>query len=165
MERRLVIMRHAKSSWKSPAETDHERPLNSRGRRSAPAIASELVSRSWQPQHILSSDAARTRETAQLMLGEWEDGIGSDFVANLYLAGPQELQIELCAISDEVETLLVLGHNPGWETVVYRLSTVGVTMKTATAALLRCDGCESWSDAFDQTWQLEEVINPRELVE
>ena len=142
MERRLVVMRHAKSSWKSPAETDHERPLNDRGRRSAPLVAHELSRLEWQPQHILSSDATRTRETAQLLLAEWEDGIAAQFVSNLYLAGPSELKFELCMVSDEVETLLVLGHNTGWETVVYELCDVGVTMKTATTALLTCSECE-----------------------
>ncbi len=164
MERRLVVMRHAKSSWKSPAETDHQRPLNQRGQRSAPMIAAELSQRDWVPQQILSSDATRTRETAQLMLGEWEDGIQTEFVSNLYLAGPEELKYELCAISDEVEVLLVLGHNPGWESVVHRLTDVPVTMKTASTALLKSSHCESWSDAFDAAWELEDIINPRELL-
>lgn len=156
-------MRHAKSDWSSGADTDHERPLNARGRRSAPLIASHLSDLGWQPQHILSSDARRTQETAELLLETWEDGIGIEFTRNLYLAGPEELQFELCAVSDEVETLLVLGHNPGWESVVHRLSDVGVTMKTATAAMLHSAACESWSDAFEAGWTLHEVINPREL--
>ena len=164
MKRRLIVMRHAKSSWKAPAEADHDRPLNERGRRSAPAIAEELRNLGWEPQHILSSDAQRTRETAELLLREWEDGIQAEYNANLYLAGTEDLKSELCAVSDEVETLLVLGHNPGWETVVYRLCNVGVTMKTATAALLTTNNCESWSDAFASDWELENVVNPRDLI-
>ncbi len=163
MERRIVVMRHAKSDWNTNAQTDHERPLNDRGRRSAPLVAKHLTSLGWQPQHILSSDARRTRETADLLLHAWEDGIGVEFNSKLYLAGPKELQFELCAVSDEVETLLVLGHNPGWESVVHRLSDVGVVMKTATAALLQSASCESWSDVFDAEWTLNEIINPREI--
>lgn len=163
MERRIVVMRHAKSDWNTKAQTDHERPLNDRGRRSAPLVAKHLAAMDWQPQHILSSDARRTRETAELLLDEWEDGIGVEFTSKLYLAGPAELKFELCAVSDEVETLLVLGHNPGWESVVHRLSDVGVTMKTATAAMLQTDACESWSEAFHSDWMLHEIINPREI--
>lgn len=163
MERRIVVMRHAKSDWDTNAKNDHERPLNKRGRQSAPMVANHLSTLGWQPQHILSSDARRTRETAELLLESWEDGIGVDFTSKLYLAGPSELQFELCVVSDEVETLLVLGHNPGWEGVVYRLTDVGVTMKTATAAMLHSDACESWSDAFDADWTLHEIINPREI--
>lgn len=163
MERRLVVMRHAKSSWNSEEQTDHERPLNDRGRRSAPLIAAQLTTLNWQPQHILSSDAKRTRETADLLLQEWEDGVGVEFSPSLYLAGPKDLALEMCAVSDEIETLLVLGHNPGWEGVVHQLADVGVTMKTATAALLESKDCESWSDAFQATWTLENVLHPRDF--
>jgi phosphohistidine phosphatase len=111
---------------------------------------------------MLSSDARRTRETATLLLGQWEDGVGIDYCASLYLASAEELKSELLRVSDEVETLLVLGHNPGWEGVVYRLTGESITMKTATAALLQAE-CETWGDAFRSEWILEGVVNPRDL--
>ena len=63
MHRRLIIMRHAKSSWTSGALSDHERPLNARGIRDAPRVGAALVKRGWLPQLVLSSDSERTRET------------------------------------------------------------------------------------------------------
>ena len=63
MKRRLIVMRHAKSSWKDPGQTDHERPLNGRGRRSAPLVAARLAELGWAPTRVHSSDAARTVET------------------------------------------------------------------------------------------------------
>ena len=80
-------MRHAKSSWDSPAKNDHERPLNDRGRRDSPRVAQHLAEIGWQPQLILSSDAQRTRETAELMLSVWEAGVAVEFSPELYLAG------------------------------------------------------------------------------
>ena len=136
MERQLIVMRHAKSSWDSSAVTDHERPLNARGRRDTPRVAKRLVDLGWQPQHILSSDSQRTRDTCNLLLSSWEDGIGVDYLASLYLAGPKAVADEFQQLSDEVTTLLVLGHNPGWEAIVHRLSDQSVTMKTASAAML-----------------------------
>ena len=59
-ERRLILMRHAKSSWKQPGLTDHDRPLNGRGRQDAPAMADALVARGWLPDAVVSSTAART---------------------------------------------------------------------------------------------------------
>ena len=59
MERRLIVMRHAKSSWKNESLRDHERPLNKRGRRDAPRIGEELASLGWVPQRVISSDATR----------------------------------------------------------------------------------------------------------
>ncbi len=63
MTRRLIVMRHAKSSWKHAGLTDHQRPLNKRGRKDAPRVARALIERGWTPRRVLSSDAARTRET------------------------------------------------------------------------------------------------------
>ena len=125
-------------------------------------VAQHLKKLDWQPQHILSSDATRTRETASLLLAEWEVGVGVEFTDNLYLAGPDDLKMEMHAVSEEIETLLVLGHNPGWEGIVYQLSSESVTMKTGTAALLQAN-CESWSDAFDTSWELHDTIYPRHL--
>ena len=82
--------------------------------------------------------------------------------AALYHAGVSALQHELPRVSDEVETLLVLGHNPGWEDVVFRLCGEAVTMKTATAVLLQAE-CESWNDAFCTKWSVASIIYPREI--
>ena len=68
MAKRLLVTRHAKSSWKSGEDSDHARPLNKRGRRDAPRVAAHLVGLGWVPEQVLSSDSQRTRETLGLML-------------------------------------------------------------------------------------------------
>ena len=75
MERRLIVMRHAKSSWKSDAETDHLRPLNKRGRDSAPLVAARLVELGWIPEAVYSSDSLRTRETWDGMMNALYHGL------------------------------------------------------------------------------------------
>lgn len=162
MERRLIVMRHAKSSWNTEGMSDHERPLNKRGRHDTPRIAHHLIELGWQAQHIVSSDAQRTRETAVQLLAQWEDGIQVDFLASLYLAGFEAFHDALSSVNDEIDTLLFLGHNPGCESIVHRLTDELVVMKTATAALLTAE-CESWSDAHSITWELQQVIYPRDL--
>ena len=162
MERRLIAMRHAKSSWSSDAPTDHARPLNARGRRDAPRVAKRLTQLDWTPQYVLSSDSQRTRETCGLMAQCWEEGIEIEFLPTLYHAGASELQDELPRVLDEVETLMVVGHNPGWQEIVYRLCEEPVTMKTAAAALLEAD-CDAWGDAFRTRWSLHGVVYPKEL--
>ena len=67
MVRRLVIMRHAKSSWKDQNLDDHERPLNSRGRRDAPIVADAIFNRGWIPELILVSSSKRTLQTLEGM--------------------------------------------------------------------------------------------------
>ena len=162
MDRKLIVMRHAKSSWDSPGQADHQRSLNDRGKRDSPRVALHLASLDWQPQFVLSSDAQRTRETAALMLSVWEAGIDANYSANLYLAGTDQLEEEIGSVSEEVETLLTLGHNPGWESVVHRLTGESIVMKTGTAALLT-GFCETWKQAFAISWTLDDVVYPRDL--
>jgi hypothetical protein len=67
MQRRLMIMRHAKSAWSSDVASDHERPLNKRGRRDAPRVGKRLAKLGWVPEFVVSSDSRRTRETWERM--------------------------------------------------------------------------------------------------
>ena len=67
MRTRLIVMRHAKSSWSDASLDDHDRPLNKRGRRDAPRIARELDNRNWIPDRIRVSTSKRTMETLELM--------------------------------------------------------------------------------------------------
>ncbi len=162
MTRRLIVMRHAKSSWNSPGHSDHERPLNGRGRRDAPKIGAALVERGWTPELVLSSDAQRTRETFAGMSEFFPSAMEARYLPSFYHAGLGAAQGELPAVPDQVACLLVLGHNPGWEDLVDWLAGEDIVMKTANAALLSLD-LESWSAALQPgKWKLEDVIRPRE---
>lgn len=155
-------MRHAKSSWKSGAPTDHGRPLNKRGRKAAPKVGAELAARGWVPTLVLSSDSTRTRETFQRM----KEALGFEgeveFLSSLYHAGIAEAREVLRGVPDDVKRVLVLGHNPGWEELVAYLCAQSVVMKTGCAALLRGKG--SWEELIErEAWALEDVIYPRNL--
>ncbi len=164
MLRRLIIMRHAKSDWSTDAATDHERPLNERGRKDAPRIARELVARGWEPTHILSSDARRTRETCELMLAEFVEQPKLHFLQSLYHAGLQDIDSAVAALPDAVQTAMVLGHNPGWERAVHLLSGQPATLTTANAALLTIEA-DHWAEAIEQrvAWELVDILRPKEL--
>lgn len=164
MEYRLIVMRHAKSDWNTDAETDHARPLNKRGRRDAPKIARRLVELGWQPSHVVSSDSQRTTETFQLMEGAFTDGPSVDFLGSLYHAGIRELEDAVNAMPDDRPTVLALGHNPGWQDCIHRLTGEFEEMTTANAALMTIEA-GSWAEAIHsrQKWTLVEMIRPREL--
>lgn len=105
--RRVILMRHAKSSWGQPGLADHARPLNERGKRSARALGEWLRRRTFLPDQILSSTSRRTRETCERLGFEVE----TRFLDSLYHAEPDDL---LGALQQgEGECVLVLGHNPG----------------------------------------------------
>ena len=108
MTRTLILTRHAKSSWDDPLLSDHDRPLNKRGRKSAPAIGDWLKENGWLPDEVISSTSTRTRETWDRM---GLQAAAISFTQDLYHASPDEM---LAALSNATEgTVLMLGHNPG----------------------------------------------------
>lgn len=170
MPKRLILMRHAKSSWSSDADNDHARPLNNRGRRDAPRIAHHLCARAWTPQLVLSSDATRTRETWALMepvFHEHDITPSVHYTRALYHAGYKQVRQEAAALADRlasVETILVLGHNPGWEKMLYKLCGQSHRVTTANAALLSHSG-DAWDDALSDRaeWRFHAILRPKEL--
>ena len=160
--KRLIVMRHAKSSWDSGASSDHARPLNDRGRRDAPAMGRALADRDWVPQRIFSSDSQRTRETYDGLLEGLGENVDATFTREFYHAGPNAV-IRVCESLDEsLQTVLVLGHNPGWEDVVGYLSGNDVSLTTANCALLEASG--PWMEVMTHgAWDLVDVLRPKDL--
>jgi phosphohistidine phosphatase SixA len=162
MSKRLIIMRHAKSSWTSAAATDHERPLNKRGRRAAPRVAARLSELGWVPDLVIASDSQRTRETWQRMQAEFPHSIDEHFSRAFYHGGLSAIADACTMVDEDISTLLVLGHNPGWEDAVAGLGGRWVRMTTANAALLESDN-NDWSDIMHTDWELVTILRPKEL--
>lgn len=109
---RLILTRHAKSSWDDPAQDDHDRPLNARGRRSARELGDWLASRGYEPEEVLCSTAARTRETwEQLAAAPLEVRPQLRYEKTLYQATPEIMLAVLRTAS--APTVMMIGHNPG----------------------------------------------------
>ena len=107
---KLILMRHAKSSWKYPELTDHERPLNKRGRKASVKIAKELIRLDWIPDKLYSSDSARTKETWKRMAKHIQQ-VDVEYSRKFYHSKPKKIMKN---IPDELnyETIMILGHNP-----------------------------------------------------
>ena len=152
MSRRLIVMRHAKSSWKETEVTDHDRPLNKRGLRDAPRIADAIHDRGWTPDLILVSSSKRTLQTLSGMSNRFQ-GLQSEIRTEIYHATVNDLLLVLEDMAQE-GTTMVLGHNPGSEILVNHLSGEWHVMPTAAAVLL----VESTGQ-----WEIQEVIRPKEI--
>ncbi len=114
MERTLIIIRHAKSSWADPGQDDFDRPLNDRGREDAPVMGARLKQRGLLPDIILCSDAKRTRQTAKRMaeaLGISKDNIETQH--ELYLASPEQIENTLTKVGSNHKIVYLIAHNPG----------------------------------------------------
>lgn len=165
MPRRLIIMRHARSAWEGPGSSDHERSLDERGRYEAPRVATRLAERGWVPEAIHSSDARRTRETAELLMEAFAPAPSLTFDPDLYLAGLPALCAAAQAWDPFWSTVLALGHNPGWQDAASSLCGSVLGMGTANAVLLeaRPGAPEGWSEALLGEWSLVDVLRPEDL--
>ncbi|MER7920186.1 MULTISPECIES: histidine phosphatase family protein [unclassified Streptomyces] len=123
--RRLVVLRHAKSAWPEGVP-DHRRPLAPRGLRDAPAAGRALAEADLLPDLALCSTAVRARRTWQLASDEWGTPPRVRYEPRLYEAGVPALLDVVRETSPEVETLLLVGHNPGLEDLVLTLAGDGL---------------------------------------
>jgi phosphohistidine phosphatase len=146
MTRTLLLMRHAKSDWDQPDLSDHDRPLNARGRNAAPKMASWLIKNEYWPELICSSTAVRTKETVDRMLNACAQSNSSYppqvlFDPQLYLASPQTIWKvigNLWSLHPDCRSLLILGHNPGIGELVSKLANQEKEMPTAAIAVFQC---------------------------
>ncbi|HWL07890.1 MAG TPA: histidine phosphatase family protein [Planctomicrobium sp.] len=159
---RLLLMRHAKSDWSHEGLTDHDRPLNDRGRRDAPRMAQLLQEQNLIPDLVVSSSAERARETAQLVTGEL-NGSTPVIERGLYLASAETWLSHLKAYDFQTLTLCI-GHNPGLEELIARLTGTCTTMTTAAIALLqRQDNTDLNEEGRKSSWKLVQIWRPKEL--
>ncbi len=112
MTHRLILTRHAKSSWDDPNTQDHDRPLNRRGRDGAKDIGEWLAQHDYLPDLVMCSTAARTRETWEIIAAELPGEREAQFEKSLYQASPDQMLAALRKAGG-AETVLMLGHNPG----------------------------------------------------
>jgi phosphohistidine phosphatase len=105
----VLILRHGKSSWKDPELTDHDRPLNKRGKRDAPHIGAFLKNEHLDPVVIISSTAIRTRTTAEAV--SKASGYKGEIKLNrsLYAAGPNAYLDVMDDLSDDYVRVLIVG--------------------------------------------------------
>jgi phosphohistidine phosphatase len=126
-------------------------------------VAKELSRRGWTPELVLSSDAVRATETWRRMADTFGE-VETRLLPQLYLAGIDAVREALRDAPSTTSTIMVLGHNPGWEEMVTHLSNVHLHMTTANAALVRVDA-PSWPEAVAMAgaWSLERLVRPKEL--
>jgi len=159
----LLVMRHAKSSWKEAEQADEQRPLNKRGQRDAPRMGRLLRETGLVPQAILISTAERARQTA-LAAAEASGFEGEiQFESSLYAAPAENYLALLHTLPAELQIVMVIGHNPGVEALVAELTGEDEHLSTAAIARLELP-IERWADLNSQTEaRLETIWRPREL--
>ena len=160
-------MRHAKSDWSGPQISDFERPINKRGTRNAIRIGEWMNENNHIPQKIISSPALRAKETIELVTEQISKFNLEDltYEDELYLAGFTQLIEFINTYKDKVQSLMLVGHNPGIENLVNYLcdkSGDKETIVTTANLFIFKFSSDSFNTAVD-TIELVEAIKPREL--
>lgn len=145
----LLILRHAKSSWKDEEVGDHDRPLNKRGKRDAPRMGELLRQAHLQPELIISSTAKRARKTASKAAHQCGYQGIIELQGTLYLAPPDAYLEALRKVDDAIDRVMVVGHNPGLEQLLAMLTGQQVPLPTATLAHVELDVAR-WCDIDTQ---------------
>ena len=163
----LYIMRHAKSDWSGPQMSDFERPINKRGTKNAMRIGEWMNENNHIPQKIISSPALRAKETIELVTEQISKFNLEDltYEDELYLAGFTQLIEFINTYKDKVQSLMLVGHNPGIENLVNYLcdkSGDKETIVTTANLFIFKFSSDSFNTAVD-TIELVEAIKPREL--
>lgn len=159
----LLIMRHAKSSWEFTNLSDHDRSLNDRGKRDAPRMGKVLLKERLIPQLIISSSAARARSTAEKVakMSRYNGEISID--SSLYRAGSSAYMNALRRLTNQTDTVLIVGHNPDVEHLVEILTGNVMTIPTCGLAYVKLS-IERWLDLKDdKKGELAKIWRPKEL--
>lgn len=171
MMKTIYMLRHAKSSWDDSSLSDHDRPLDERGRAAAPRVGAHMEEAGYLPDLVLCSTATRTRQTLDAVLSELEAEPAIEFHEELYLAGPGEMLDLVRSVPDIVEAVLLVGHNPGTGMVAAALSGDGspemiglMSAKFPTAGLAIIElSVDRWKDIVSGCGSLKEFVRPRDL--
>lgn len=114
MEKDILLIRHAKSSWKEPGLSDHDRPLNKRGKHDAPLMAKVVKNAGVKPDLLISSTAIRASKTAEYFAEVFEIEKKKIFLSeDLYLGDVSDIMNRLRSVKDEINSVFLFAHNPG----------------------------------------------------
>ncbi len=164
----LALLRHAKSDWDDMAKRDFDRGLNDRGRKGARLIGEHMKQHGIQWDEVLASPAERVKRTLDEALPDAD----VTFDARLYLASSETIFETVTTQAQDADTVLVVGHNPGMQEVLFELvapsnendlfDEASRKFPTAAFAVLECD-IESWDDLKEGSGKLVHFARPRDL--
>ena len=160
----LYVLRHAKSSWENHHQTDFERALNKRGLLAAPRIGKLMSEQGFVPDSVISSPAARAKATAEIVKNAANFPAEIRFDRRIYEAPLENLLEILSEISDGIESLLLVGHNPGLENLIENLTGEIRLMPTAALAVIELR-IDDWKEISPACGKLCNLFIPKEIAD
>lgn len=165
---RLSLLRHAKSSWDDSVRSDFERPLNAKGRRAAATVGAFIAREGLAFDLVIASPAVRVRQTIEGVEDGLAHTLGPVFDARIYMASAGTLLDILAGVPAHVRHVMLIGHNPGLEDLVFALVADGgrgaIEQKYPTASLAELElAGEGWAGLGERGARLLRFTRPRDL--
>lgn len=168
----LGLFRHAKSDWHDARARDFDRPLNARGRKGAALMAAHIQQHGQKWDRIIGSPAVRVAETIELGAKALNMPVAVNWDRRIYLASSATLLDLLHEQDDAAQAILMIGHNPGLEDLIFDLvpddgssplrDIVEEKFPTAAFAVLEIDA-DRWADVAEGSARLVHIMRPRDL--
>ena len=158
----LFLLRHAKSSWDNAALGDFDRPLSKRGISNAIQLSEYIQKHSISFDLVLSSPSERTQSTLDLVMSSLDPIPSSNLKECIYHASAPSLIQLITEQDDEINNLLIIGHNPGLHILTETLTNESI-VKFPTCAFAKITNFNNWKDVDAGILTLESVITPKEL--
>ncbi|WP_163834495.1 SixA phosphatase family protein [Spartinivicinus ruber] len=161
----LLLIRHAKSSWKDDSLSDFDRPLNKRGKKTAPLMGQLLADKHWQPDRVFASPAIRAKATAELILPAMAippDQV--DWHSKLYDASVKAIFNVIKKAPSACQRLMIIGHNPSIEETIQALDPkFNGNIPTCCVTRIRCN-ISSWQEINNNCGEVMDCLRPKEVL-
>ena len=158
----LFLLRHAKSSWDNAALVDFDRPLSKRGISNAILLSKYIQRNSISFDLVLSSPSERTQSTLDLVLNSLDPIPTTSLKESIYHASASSLSQLIKEQDDEINNLLIIGHNPGLHILTETLTNESI-VKFPTCAFVKITNFNQWKYLDAGILNLELLITPKEL--
>lgn len=161
----LSVLRHAKSSWDYPELADIERPLLNKGVKRTLLICDALKEHNSTPDIIISSPAKRAMETANIIIDKLELSLSNlETNEDFYPGYAKNIVSELKDVSNSIDHLMIVGHNPGLTELVYSFIKEDYIDWIPTSGLVQIQfNCDKWSKINNKNAKLIRYLMPKQL--
>ena len=160
--KKLIVVRHSKSSWKDSSLLDFDRPLNKRGNKDGKKMSKLLKKYISSVDLLISSSSERTRSTSSYFQREIKFK-NSFFSKKLYHASSQEIIKTLNEIESGVNSVLLIGHNPGLTDFINKKTDINIFNLPTTGVVIIKLPIKSWLEFDYKTGKVELIKFPKEI--
>ena len=159
----LYLIKHAKSDWSVPGESDMERGITKKGLKHIKTMGSYLFLRGIKPDVILSSCALRAQETSNILAEKIDFSGPKHYLQELYLSPPELIKEIIMAQDDELSSMFIIGHNPQLSELVFMLSGEHIAKMPSLGIVAVEFDIQEWSELEEKQGTIEFFISPKQF--